>query len=111
MFMQVAAVIGCGAVSSIGCQGSQLAVEREWVKALCAGDSVTLARKNSGNPSSIHEGSLVDARSGFYNGHQWLLSLSLCRLGCSTQARHGGVSLLGGLQIGVTHGPLAIKQM
>jgi len=45
---QVAMVIGCGAVSSVGCQGSTLAVEREWVKALCTGDSALLARKNSG---------------------------------------------------------------
>lgn len=45
---QVAAVIGFGAVSSVGCQGSTLAVEREWVKALCAGDSAMLARRNAG---------------------------------------------------------------
>ena len=45
---QVATVIGSGAVSSVGSQGSTLAVEREWVKALCAGDSALLARKNSG---------------------------------------------------------------
>ena len=47
---QVSTVIMCGAMSSVGRQGSTLAVEREWVKAMCAGDSMLLARKNSGKP-------------------------------------------------------------
>ena len=45
---QVWAVIGCGAASSVGCQGSSLAVEKEWVKAMCCGDSALLGRTNAG---------------------------------------------------------------
>ena len=37
-----------GAVSSVGCQGSSLSVEREWTKALCQGDSASLASLNAG---------------------------------------------------------------
>lgn len=41
-------VIGCGAASSVGCQGSTLAVEKELVKAMCRGDSALLGRTNAG---------------------------------------------------------------
>ena len=37
-----------GAISSVGCQGSALSVEREWTKALCQGDSASLASLNAG---------------------------------------------------------------
>ena len=37
-----------GAVSSVGCQGSALSVQREWTKALCQGDSASLASLNAG---------------------------------------------------------------
>lgn len=48
VWCQVWVVIGCGAASSVGCQGSTLAVEKEWVKAMCQGDSALLGRKNAG---------------------------------------------------------------
>lgn len=48
LLWQVWAVIGCGAASSVGCQGSTLAVEKEWVKAMCQGDSALLGRRNAG---------------------------------------------------------------
>lgn len=38
----------CGSISSVGAMGSTLAVEREWAKALCQGDSAALASLNSG---------------------------------------------------------------
>ncbi|CAK0739466.1 hypothetical protein CVIRNUC_001168 [Coccomyxa viridis] len=44
----VLALIFVAAVSSIGCQGSSLSVEREWTKALCQGDSASLAGLNAG---------------------------------------------------------------
>lgn len=44
----VLATIFVGAVSSIGCQGSSLSVEREWTKALSLGDSSSLAGLNAG---------------------------------------------------------------
>lgn len=40
--------IACGSISSVGAMGSTLAVEREWAKALCQGDSAALAALNSG---------------------------------------------------------------
>ena len=48
----VLALIFVAAVSSIGCQGSSLSVEREWTKALCQGDSASLAGLNAGGSSS-----------------------------------------------------------
>ena len=48
----VLALIFAAAVSSIGCQGSSLSVEREWTKALCQGDSASLAGLNAGGQSS-----------------------------------------------------------
>ena len=44
----VLALIFVAAISSIGCQGSSLSVEREWTKALCQGDSAYLASLNAG---------------------------------------------------------------
>ena len=44
----ILATIFIGAVSSVGCQGSSLSVEREWTKALCQGDSASLASLNAG---------------------------------------------------------------
>lgn len=44
----ILSTISIGSVSSVGCQGSSLSVEREWTKALCQGDSATLASLNAG---------------------------------------------------------------
>ena len=44
----VLALILAAAISSVGCQGSSLSVEREWTKALCQGDSASLAGLNAG---------------------------------------------------------------
>ncbi|KAI8465599.1 MAG: hypothetical protein J3K34DRAFT_84448 [Monoraphidium minutum] len=43
----MAVAIAAGAASSVGSMGAAAAVEREWVKALCGGDSLLLARVNS----------------------------------------------------------------
>ena len=48
----VLALIFVAAISSIGCQGSGLSVEREWTKALCQDDSASLAGLNAGGQSS-----------------------------------------------------------
>lgn len=44
-----ACTIGIGSISSVGAQGSMLSVEKEWTATLCHGDSVSLAKLNSGN--------------------------------------------------------------
>lgn len=44
-----AASIACGATASVGSMGSTLAVERQWTKALCRGDTTALAAMNSGD--------------------------------------------------------------
>ncbi|CAL8460950.1 g481 [Coccomyxa elongata] len=44
----ILATIFIGSVSSVGCQGSSLSVEREWTKALCHGNSDSLASLNAG---------------------------------------------------------------
>ena len=44
----VLSIIINGAVSSVGCQGSSLSVEREWTKPLCQHDSASLASLNAG---------------------------------------------------------------
>ena len=49
----VLATIFIGSVSSVGCQGSSLSVEREWTKALCHGDSASLASLNAGIHTSF----------------------------------------------------------
>lgn len=41
--------IGFGSASSVSAQGSALSVEKEWTTTLCCGDSVAMARLNSGN--------------------------------------------------------------
>ena len=48
----VLALIFAAAISSVGCQGSSLSVEREWTKALCQRDSAALASLNAGGQSS-----------------------------------------------------------
>ena len=48
----VLALIFAAAISSVGCQGSSLSVEREWTKALCQGDSASLAGLNAGGLSA-----------------------------------------------------------
>ena len=40
--------IACGAAASVGSMGSTLAVERQWTKALCCGNTEALAAMNSG---------------------------------------------------------------
>jgi len=42
------ACILCGSAASVGSMGSTLTVERQWVKALCRGDTTALAAMNSG---------------------------------------------------------------
>ena len=41
--------IAFGSISSVGAQGSALSVEKEWVTTLCSGDSIAMAKLNSGN--------------------------------------------------------------
>ena len=38
-----------GSVSSVGALGSALSVEKEWTATLCCGDSIAMAKLNSGN--------------------------------------------------------------
>lgn len=40
--------IACGSAASVGSMGSTLAVERQWTKALCCGNTEALAAMNSG---------------------------------------------------------------
>lgn len=41
--------IAFGSLSSVGAQGSALSVEKEWTTTLCCGDSIAMAKLNSGN--------------------------------------------------------------
>ena len=41
--------IAFGSISSMGAQGSTLSVEKEWTATLCCGDSIAMAKLNSGN--------------------------------------------------------------
>ena len=63
-WITVLATILIGAVSSVGCQGSSLSVEREWTKALCQEDSTSLAAVNAGVLTKIHTRLAHDALSG-----------------------------------------------
>ena len=54
----VACTMLLGSVSSAGALGATLSVEREWTKALCQGNSASLAKLNAGaqphaRPSSL----------------------------------------------------------
>lgn len=52
-----AVTVAAGAASSLFALGSSLAVEREWPKVLCGGDSAALSRLNAGArsmPAPVH---------------------------------------------------------
>ena len=76
----VLVTISTGAVSSVGCQGSSLSVEREWTKALCQGDSASLASLNAGaiqcNPRTAAWGS----HSPGHCSGMFLAGIQLCTL-------------------------------
>ncbi len=50
----ILATIFVGSISTIGCQGTSLSVDREWTKALCHGDSAALASLNAGVHASLN---------------------------------------------------------
>jgi hypothetical protein len=52
----MAATIAVGSSSSVGSVGAAAAVEREWVKVLCGGDALLLARANSGACAGLAQG-------------------------------------------------------
>ncbi len=43
-------LISLGSISSLGALGASVAVEKEWVKALCQGDPERLSHVNAGRP-------------------------------------------------------------
>ena len=52
-WLLVACTIVCGSAASVGGMGSTLAIERQWTKALCRGDSAALSAMNAGASLSM----------------------------------------------------------
>ena len=58
----VALTIAFGSLSSVGAQGSALSVEKEWTATLCCGDSIAMAKLNSGNAFRTFASAGVDGK-------------------------------------------------